>query len=369
MNRDDDFVPQVITIAGRFGVRPVAWNSVTGGFSNAKLFRLTDGDGNQFALRLTPHTSALPVERLTLLHHLLNHLAASQFSIVPVPLPVLDGENAESLFLTRLAPTFLKTENHVIQMEPWLPGKACPMEDISEGQLRNAMRCLAEFHFEAAVWGSHLPHQNWFSVKVAPSPGLLRRLDLLRLLRQHELATLLNAAANDRNPEFRRPAESHLKLWQPRLTHVIQLCEQLENTDFRLSPVIRDVWRDHILFCGDEVTGMIDLTAAGTDHPVLDLTRLLRSWFGRDSKRVHAAFDMYSQQVAMTSLERTLFQALDLASVILSPVTWFRRRYLEGRLQETDAPDVIRRIHELTDFAAEIAAALSNPGREHDPVT
>ena len=59
--------------------------------------------------------------------------------------------------------------------------------------------------------------------------------------------------------------------------------------------MLRDVWRAHVLFTEDEVTGLIDLTAVASDHVTVDLTRLVRSWFGADVTQVRNAVEQFQQ--------------------------------------------------------------------------
>lgn len=119
---------------------------------------------------------------------------------------------------------------------------------------------------------------------------------------------------------------------------------------FALQPVIRDIWRAHVLFTGSTVTGMIDLTSAASDHVALDVTRLLRSWYGAGNTKIEMAVNEFQTMRPFNANERRLLQTFDASTVLLSPVTWLRRRVNSG----DDArcrDDIIVRLTELTEVA------------------
>ncbi len=49
-----------------------------------------------------------------------------------------------------------------------------------------------------------------------------------------------------------------------------------------LQPCIRDVWHDHVLFVGDDVSGLVDFGAMQPDSVAADIARLLGSLAGDD---------------------------------------------------------------------------------------
>lgn len=59
---------------------------VGGGFSGAAVFRATTDDGRELAVRRTPESIALPLPRLSTLHHLLREMSRRGCNIIAVPL-------------------------------------------------------------------------------------------------------------------------------------------------------------------------------------------------------------------------------------------------------------------------------------------
>ena len=114
--------------------------------------------------------------------------------------------------------------------------------------------------------------------------------------------------------------------------------------------MIRDLWKPHVLFTEERVTGIIDLNAMATDHVGLDITRLLRSWFGADVERIREAMSLFCTQRSLDRNECQLLTAFDAATVLLSPVTWLRRRFLEVS-ESCLRPDVLDRLTQLTTLA------------------
>ena len=101
------------------------------------------------------------------------------------------------------------------------------------------------------------------------------------------------------------------------------------NMPVPLQPCIRDIWSDHVLFQGNQVSGIIDLAAAKSDVVAADLARLLGSMLGDDKQRWDVAIDEYQKHRSLNANEWALIQVFDQANVLLNSVTWIRRYYLE----------------------------------------
>src|SRR5262249_8410933 len=99
-----------------------------------------------------------------------------------------------------------------------------------------------------------------------------------------------------------------------------------------LQPCLRDIWHDHVLLTGDEVTGLIDPHAARSDSVATDLARLLGSLVGDDRGAWNAALAAYQQVRPLSLAELALVELFDQSAVLLSGMTWLDWHCLEGRV-------------------------------------
>jgi Ser/Thr protein kinase RdoA (MazF antagonist) len=82
------------------------------------------------------------------------------------------------------------------------------------------------------------------------------------------------------------------------------------------------------LFDDDELTGIIDFGAMATDSVSCDLSRLLGSLFGDDFAAWQRGLGNYETVRPMSEAEHRLLRPLDRSSVLLSGMTWLKRRYV-----------------------------------------
>ena len=60
-----------------------------------------------------------------------------------------------------------------------------------------------------------------------------------------------------------------------------------------LSPAIRDIHHDHVLFSGDQVTGLVDFGILRIDTPLADMARLVGSLVADDEPARKFALDIF----------------------------------------------------------------------------
>jgi Ser/Thr protein kinase RdoA (MazF antagonist) len=109
-----------------------------------------------------------------------------------------------------------------------------------------------------------------------------------------------------------------------------------------LQPAIRDVHHEHVLFTGDEVTGLIDFGALRIDTPLADVARLVGSLVGDDQEARTFAFDAYSERRPLGEMDRRLIDVLDESSVVLGAMNWLTWLYVERRDMGAVGPIVTR---------------------------
>jgi Ser/Thr protein kinase RdoA (MazF antagonist) len=113
-----------------------------------------------------------------------------------------------------------------------------------------------------------------------------------------------------------------------------------------LQPCIRDVWQDHVLFQGDEVTGLIDFGSMGTDNVSCDVARLLGSYAGNSQPLWQAGIEAYATVRELSHTELGLVRAFDRSGVLLGAFNWAAWVLLEGRVFEEPLA-VLRRMDAL----------------------
>ena len=66
--------------------------------------------------------------------------------------------------------------------------------------------------------------------------------------------------------------------------------------EISLHPCLGDVWAEHVLFEGNQITGLIDFGGMRYDHPAQDLARLLGSYTQGDVLRRQLALTQYAPE-------------------------------------------------------------------------
>ena len=121
----------------------------------------------------------------------------------------------------------------------------------------------------------------------------------------------------------------------------------------RLHPCLRDVWHDHLLFTGEDLTGIIDASASRTENVASDLSRLLGSLLGDDFRRWETALDAYSSVREISVAERRLITVLDHSGVVLSAAHWLARLRTQSLVERE-----WRRVRELAERVASLARRI-----------
>jgi homoserine kinase type II len=283
-----------------------------GGFSGALLWRLTTSAGS-FCLRRWP--SEHPTEeRLQFIQAVLWHVQQEGFRQVPLPIE------------TRRLAGYVPHAGHLWEIAPWMPGKADYHANPSPARLAAAMQTLARFHAAAASFP--LP-----DAAQAPSPGIQSRLEQLRGLLGGELDRLNSAVEREIRlwPDVAALWPRQRDLFRGAADRVLAVLIRAAKLRVSLSPCIRDIWHDHVLFEGDQVTALIDFGALRVENVAADFARLVGSLVGDDRAAWRQARAAYETVRRLSESEDLLIEAFDQSGVLMSGMSWMQWVFLKGR--------------------------------------
>jgi len=305
-----------------------------GGFSGARLWRV-EGPGGLYALRAMP-SATVNLARLHGLHRLLRHVADQRLgAIVAVPLSTIEGG------------TYLVRDGHVWQVEPWLPGAADFAAHRSPLRLRNALRVLAQWHVAARSFVPAATEATWFaSTPSAPSPGLAERFQRLRAWSPEKVAAVRELLRHRSWPDFDDLGMHILDLIPRAVPYALGQLQLGSAVSVPLQPCLRDVWHDHVLFSGDEVSGLIDAHSCRADCVATDLARLLGSLVADDRQAWETGLEAYNEERPLNLEERTLVEIFDQSAILLNGLTWLEWRCLEHRTFDNPR-SVVERLREI----------------------
>ena len=338
---------------------PRAWTKATSGFSGAEVYRLETPRGT-LALRRWPAEHPSP-ERLTWIHTVLTQAVANGFDRLPLPIPIVVAFESNGVPLLRRSSagnscgdTFVLHDGHLWELAPWLPGDADFHRNPNPARLTAAMQALAQLHLAMANVQPNSPLQD--TVRFGPSPGLAARLTQLRGLLSGGAAAIRSAVAGVPDPgesastpaslrpatEFRAtvglPSSALLDAAQEVLTHFERLVPDLErqlgaNVDrpVPLQPTLRDIHDEHVLFVGDQVTGIIDFGAMRFETVAGDIARLLGSLVTNDPAGWQAGLSAYESLRPLSDTERELVPLFDRSGLLLGGMNWLEWLFVARR--------------------------------------
>ena len=294
-----------------------------GGWSGSRLWRVECTDGRLLCLRRWPegHPSA---ERLRFIHGVLARVWAKGPTIIPVPLPTDQDQ------------TFVEFEGYFWELTPWLAGEADFHRHPTPGRLKAAMESLARFHDYAALGDA--PREQ--------APCLVDREAELVALRRGQLAEIETALRSGIRTELDSRGQRIIVAARGRLADLEALVRVAVRQKLPLQPAIRDIHHEHVLFEGDEVSGIIDFGAMRMDSPLTDVARLVGSLIGDDVESRRLALDAYAAMRPLTDADRQLIDLLDESGLVLGGLHWLKWLYVERREMGEQTP-IIRRLDEL----------------------
>jgi Ser/Thr protein kinase RdoA (MazF antagonist) len=305
-----------------------------GGMSGAQFWRITIVRGSPDPAQRLRCLRRWPIEhpsppRLAFIHVVLRHAGGNGISFIPVPITSHAGES------------FVHHAGHLWQLEPWMPGVADYERTPRVEKLRAAMTALAQFHIATC---NFRPGATTISVgrkaeslPAANQSAVPRRLAQLRALSQSGISDLSRAITDTIWPELAPPVRQFIAVLPSAAENAIAKLAPLADIELPLQPCLRDVWHDHILFTGDDVTGIIDFGALDYDTPTCDVARLLGSLVTDEFDGWQTGLAAYSAVRPLSPEELRAARALDNSGTVLAGCNWIRWIYNERRKFENEA--------------------------------
>lgn len=283
-----------------------------------------------------------PQERAEAIHRWMAAARRAGVGAVPANLQVAAAEEAE--------PTTIATDGdgRCFEMTPWCPGQ--PVAAPSPRQAAAALETLARIHVALREAGGDEGPRH------APPPAWSRRVEALRAVIARGWDSPTNGSLSPLQAAVaeRRRAAATILRDQGGLSYLARLAAVVPPA-VPIQPVLRDVWRAHVLFVGDEVTAVIDWHAAGIDTPATDLARLLGTWERPQSSSVGAhalsvawaeSLEAYRAIRPLAPEEVALVDLLHRAGVVGGLHHWFGW-VLDEKRRFTDPSAVLQRVDAL----------------------
>jgi homoserine kinase type II len=302
----------------------VRYLASAGGFSGAEFWRLGTRRGS-LCLRRWPREHPGP-QGLQFIQAVLWHVVQEGFRKLPLPLE------------TSTHAGYVCEAGTLWELTPWQPGRADYHESPSRAKLAAAVTALAEFHRAASSFP--LPDSG-----PATARGIVERLNRLRswtTARRDEVRTALGTIDW---PGLAGRSRSLLELYPLAVEKVKRTLAEATRVEAPRQACIRDIWHDHVLFEGDQVSALIDFGAVRPDTVATDVARLLGSLAGDDSAAWHFALAAYERVRPLSPSEALLVTAFDRANVLLSGMSWLDWIYVQRRTF-TDCQAIESRIDE-----------------------
>ncbi|MFO0968665.1 MAG: phosphotransferase [Gemmataceae bacterium] len=285
-----------------------------GGFSGARVFRVAGLPGD-FALRFWPvERTAAEVAHI----HRLMAEARRRLSFVPALLPCDTGQ------------TFLEWRGGLVEVTTWMPGTADGAAPPAPQRVTAACRALARLH---GVWEGGYGR--------AVCPGVRRRLEALETWRR--VGSVVGVTPRSKQAALLAEASRLIERW---FTAAAGALERWTREMVDVQPCLCDIWRAHVLFTEDAVTGLIDFGSVKEDGVAGDLARLLGSLAEEDEALWRVGLDAYGRERPLAPKEWEMARALDRTGVVVALTHWLRWLGL-GERRFADEAAAFRRLESL----------------------
>jgi len=198
------------------------------------------------------------------------------------------------------------------------------------------MHDLASFHQLAAT----------FEQLKGVAPGLSSRREQLERLARGGWEQIQTAVEQTPWPQLRLRAFRLLESFRRHADQASELVRHAERGRVPLQPCIRDIWHDHVLYLGQEVSGFVDFGALRVDHVAADISRLLGSLVRDDPDSRRLGLQAYQAVRPLTEKELWLVDVYDRSSLLLGGMNWLQWLCVEQR-EFGDPGRVLCRVDEI----------------------
>jgi Ser/Thr protein kinase RdoA (MazF antagonist) len=255
-----------------------------------------------------------PPARLPWIHQVLLRARQQGLEFVPEPQP------------TRAGSTICEWGGSTWELMTWLPGEVDQSPSPAPERIAAAFRALAKFHAATAD-----PDRSATPHSFQPAPAFGDRVARWRELTAGKIEQIRRAVESNRIPQFDELARQWIASHSILPTDHADQLQAAARLSLPLQPAIRDLWRDHVLFVGHEVTGFIDFGAMRVDTPLTDIARLLGSLVKDDMTLRRVALDAYAEIQPLAPRERELIDLLDHTGTLIAGWNWLEWLYVEQR--------------------------------------
>lgn len=295
---------------------------VVGGFSGSTVWKVESPAGHAALKRWNAEATR---DRVNSIHQLLAAIAAQGLDILATPIPTTDAK------------TCFQADGRLWELSHWMPGEATVGDSGSAERIRAAAEAIAQWR-NAADRCIALPNlealsdarlaEDFRCQRFVSSPAIARRRAEHSRIRDRLVGmerSLTQSAADHRARVAARKTFEAVR-------RNIAIEDQL-NGDFRgpVTIALRDVHREHLLFSGDRVTGLIDFGAIAIDSPAVDLARLLGSLAPDDGSLWEEGFAAYRKIAPLEPHDLEHARLLDRSGTLIAALRWMEWLLVERR--------------------------------------
>jgi aminoglycoside phosphotransferase (APT) family kinase protein len=280
----DGAIPEAVLAAYGPPYCDVHWRRVDSGFSGACVFAGTESARPVFALKAWPPGADSKRVHLARLYQ---HLAAKALDCIP------------RFILSKCGDSFYFTGQQHWELSDWRPGEIA--DEPVPAKVGNACVAIARLHRALAA----------ASPSTRDSDPIRRRVEAV-----NELAVQCHSLnfGGHRN-ELTRETQKHLAR--------IEALPFLSRHESQI--VHGDLHREHVLFTGDAVTGIIDFASSKRDHPALDLARYLGDLAGDDDSWLNIGVEAYREAGGSEAVTPEIVRYLDRVITLGAAANWLLR--------------------------------------------